>query len=150
MWTRVSQNTSFIFLHRQDFWIFRKSGTDVLHAKCFNLLLTFITSPSMVVASAWIPTGHLIVVVWTVDHNIFSDKNFSVAGSRLWNSLPTSLQKMTNYGQGDIWKLIYLEYEKSLHSMTFDLPVLYKYPYCQLPVVEKWIHVTSSTTSKCT
>jgi len=30
---------------------------------------------------------------------------------------------------GIIWKLIYLEYEKSLCSVAFDLPVLKKYPY---------------------
>ena len=32
-------------------------------------------------------------------HNKFGDQRFAVAGPRLWNSLPTSLRKITSYGQ---------------------------------------------------
>ena len=32
-------------------------------------------------------------------HNRFGDRSFTVAGPRLWNSLPISLRQMTSYGQ---------------------------------------------------
>jgi len=32
-------------------------------------------------------------------HNKFGDRNFAVAGPRLWDSLPTSLRQITSYGQ---------------------------------------------------
>jgi len=32
-------------------------------------------------------------------HNRFGDRSFAVAGPRLWNSLPISLQQISTYGQ---------------------------------------------------
>ena len=40
---------------------------------------------------------------WTLTvprtHNRFGDRSFAVAGPRLWNSLPMSLQQISSYGQ---------------------------------------------------
>ena len=66
-----------------------------LRAPTYTCLQTFILPPSMVAISA-----HL-----DIDHSLFHGReppsvtSFTVAGPRLWNSLPATLRQITSYGQ---------------------------------------------------
>jgi len=79
-------------------------------------------------------------------HNKFGDRSFAVAGPRLWNSLPISLRQISSYDSlGDIWKIIYLGFEKSQRSVTHDsLRYINILPYLLTYLQpSKWLTVAS-------
>ena len=55
------------------------------------------------------------------EEQVTGDRGFAVAGPRLWNSLPKNPRQVSSYGQFRRYlKIIYLGFEKSQRSVTYD------------------------------
>ena len=74
----------------------------LVHQSLASLVPTFLTTDIHLVSEYGrrplrLSTDRTLTVPRT--YNIFVDRSFAVAESRLWNSLPISLRQISSYGQ---------------------------------------------------
>ena len=133
---RGHQSSLICFLH-----LSRSMASSLINLRAWQTFSTISLKFSLVYLLAWHPPyisspnheayRHMVIIsfcltsYWRHSRVIWEDTMWFTTGM----VHHTHFHVISVNMDSDIWKLIYLGYEKSQHSVTFDLPALCKYPY---------------------